>query len=53
MLLADLERRARAAGCSLLDLDSGVPRHAAHRFSFRERMAITSHHFVKWLARIG
>lgn len=46
-LLADLERRARAAGCTALDLDSGVHRFAAHRFYFRERMAITSHHFVK------
>jgi GNAT superfamily N-acetyltransferase len=46
-LLADLERRAGEAGCTLLDLDSGVQRHDAHRFYLRERMAIKSHHFVK------
>jgi GNAT superfamily N-acetyltransferase len=48
-LLAELERRARAAGCSVLDLDSGVQRHAAHRFYFRERMHVSSHHFTKRL----
>ena len=48
-LLADLERRARESGCTALDLDSGVHRFAAHRFYFRERMAITSHHFARQL----
>jgi len=48
-LLAELERRARAAGCTALDLDSGVQRHEAHRFYFRERMHISSHHFTKAL----
>jgi GNAT superfamily N-acetyltransferase len=48
-LLAELERRARAAGCSVLDLDSGVQRHDAHRFYFRERMHISSHHLTKRL----
>ena len=47
--LEELERRARAAGCAVLDLDSGVQRHDAHRFYLRERMAISSHHFVKRL----
>lgn len=46
-LLAHLERVARRAGASILDLDSGVARHDAHRFYLRERMAITSHHFSK------
>jgi GNAT superfamily N-acetyltransferase len=46
-LLAELETRARAAGCTVLDLDSGVQRHDAHRFYFRERMHISSHHFTK------
>lgn len=46
-LLQHLESRAREAGCSVLDLDSGVQRFAAHRFYLRERMAITSHHFAK------
>ncbi|MFL6128520.1 MAG: GNAT family N-acetyltransferase [Mycobacteriales bacterium] len=48
-LLAELEQRARAAGCAVLDLDSGVQRHDAHRFYLRERMIISSHHFVKRL----
>ena len=45
VLLAELRARGRAAGCSVLDLDSGVQRHAAHRFYLRERMDITAHHF--------
>jgi GNAT superfamily N-acetyltransferase len=48
-LLAELEARARAAGCTVIDLDSGVQRHDAHRFYFRERMYISSHHFTKTL----
>jgi GNAT superfamily N-acetyltransferase len=48
-LLGELEARARAAGCSLLDLDSGVQRFDAHRFYLRERMHISSHHFSKRL----
>ena len=52
-LLAELERRAGAAGCSVLDLDSGVQRHDAHRFYPRERMAITSHHFGNQLPPAG
>lgn len=46
-LLRHLESRAAAAGCSVLDLDSGVQRFDAHRFYLRERFAITSHHFSK------
>ena len=46
-LLAELQRRAAAAGCSALELDSGVQRHDAHRFYLRERMAISAHHFAK------
>ena len=48
-LLAELERRALAAGCTVLDLDSGVQRFDAHRFYLRERFAISSHHFTKRL----
>ncbi|HEU4412032.1 MAG TPA: GNAT family N-acetyltransferase [Polyangiaceae bacterium] len=48
-LLGEVERRARAAGCSELDLDSGVQRHDAHRFYMRERMLISSYHFRKSL----
>ena len=46
-LLSYLQERAAEAGCSVLDLDSGVHRFDAHRFYLRERMAITSHHFSK------
>ncbi len=49
-LLSELETRARAAGCRVLDLDSGVQRHDAHRFYLRERMDITAHHFAIALA---
>jgi GNAT superfamily N-acetyltransferase len=48
-LLTELEARARAAGCTVLDLDSGVQRHDAHRFYFREGMHISSHHFTRAL----
>lgn len=48
-LLAELARRGREAGCTVLDLDSGVQRHAAHRFYLRERMDIVSHHFARRL----
>lgn len=38
-----------AAGGTALRLDSGVQRHAAHRFYLRERFDIASHSFVKRL----
>jgi len=41
---------ARDQGCSGLHLDSGVQRHAAHRFYLRERMDIVFFHFRKQLA---
>jgi GNAT superfamily N-acetyltransferase len=41
-----LTERAREHGCSILELDSGVQRFAAHRFYLRERMSIVSHHFA-------
>jgi hypothetical protein len=37
----------------VLDLDSGVQRHDAHRFYLRERMHISSHHFTKRLDESG
>jgi GNAT superfamily N-acetyltransferase len=46
-LLDDLSQRARRAGCAIVDLDSGVQRHGAHRFYFREGMHIASHHFAR------
>lgn len=48
-LLAELSERARAAGCSVIDLDSALHRADAHRFYLRERMPIVSFHFAKLL----
>jgi GNAT superfamily N-acetyltransferase len=44
-LMAYLTRIATEAGCTMLDLDSGVQRFEAHRFYLRERMNIAAHHF--------
>ena len=38
-------RRALAAGCAQLHLDSGVQREKAHRFYFREGMGVNAYHF--------
>lgn len=46
-LLAHLEEHARAAGCTALTLDSGTQRTDAHRFYFRERLAVTAFNFEK------
>ena len=50
-LLAWLIAQARAHGCDNFELDSGVQRFEAHRFYFRERMHISSYHFVVPLKR--
>ncbi len=49
-LLAWLAEQAKARGCDLLELDSGVQRFDAHRFYFRERMKIASYHFSRPLS---
>ncbi|MFF4447648.1 GNAT family N-acetyltransferase [Streptomyces sp. NPDC001502] len=46
-LLAHLEQHAVAAGCTALTLESGTQRTDAHRFYFRERMAVTAFGFEK------
>lgn len=48
-LLAALEARAGEAGCETIRLDSGVQRHQAHRFYFREGYHIASYAFAKEL----
>jgi GNAT superfamily N-acetyltransferase len=48
-LLSALMDRGRELGCHQIDLDSGVQRHAAHRFYLRERMDISSYHFSRRL----
>jgi GNAT superfamily N-acetyltransferase len=40
-----LVAEAEALGCSVVELDSGVQRHDAHRFYFREGMHILGYHF--------
>jgi GNAT superfamily N-acetyltransferase len=45
-LLDWLANEARRHGCVQLELDSGVQRHAAHRFYFRQRMHVSAFHFV-------
>jgi GNAT superfamily N-acetyltransferase len=49
-LLAELTSRARAWGCSVLDLDSNVDRTQAHRFYMREGLIISSFHFLQGLS---
>jgi len=46
-MLAWLMDEARKNGCKEFHLDSGVQRHAAHRFYLRERMDISCFHFGK------
>jgi GNAT superfamily N-acetyltransferase len=41
-----LIEQAREAGCSMFSLDSGTHRQSAHAFYFRQRMRISSFHFV-------
>ena len=48
-MLAWLAEQAKARGCDLLELDSGVQRFEAHRFYFRERMSVTAYHFTRAL----
>ena len=48
-LVAQLAERAEAAGCHVLDLDSGVRRADAHRFYMREGLTINSFHFSRAL----
>jgi GNAT superfamily N-acetyltransferase len=47
MLLAHVERKARAQGCRMMGLDSGVQRARAHKFYFREGFTISSFRFRK------
>jgi GNAT superfamily N-acetyltransferase len=40
-----LVAEAQSLGCSVVELDSGVQRHDAHRFYFRHGMHILGYHF--------
>jgi len=46
LLMDWLKEEGRRQGCRQLHLDSGVQRHAAHRFYLRERMDISCFHFA-------
>jgi GNAT superfamily N-acetyltransferase len=46
-LIGWLEEEARGQGCTGVHLDSGVQRARAHRFYFREGMAIYNFHLAK------
>ncbi len=48
-LIGWLEEEARGQGCTGVHLDPGVQRARAHRFYFREGMAIYNFHFAKEL----
>lgn len=53
VLMQWLERRARELSCVALVLDSGTQRTRAHRFYFREGLAVVSFNFQKDLPRAG
>lgn len=44
-----IARHGKEQGCGEMHLDSGVQRHAAHRFYLRERMDIVFYHFKRVL----
>jgi GNAT superfamily N-acetyltransferase len=46
IMLDWLIARARAEGCETFSLDSGTHRREAHAFYFRERMRVSSFHFM-------
>jgi GNAT superfamily N-acetyltransferase len=48
-LMAWMENHARQQGCETFSLDSGTQRTEAHKFYFRQGLAITSFHFAKKL----
>lgn len=48
-LLAQLEEKARRAGCVVVELDSGTERERAHRFYFRAGYTIRTFGFKKTL----
>lgn len=49
-LLSWLRQEAQTAGCSFFHLDSGVQRHEAHKFYFKNGMSIVYYHFAESLS---
>ncbi len=50
-LMQYMEGVCRERGCDTFSLDSGAQRQQAHKFYFREGMAITSFHFDKKISQ--
>ena len=50
-MMQHMEKLAAERGCDTFSLDSGCQRQQAHKFYFREGMAITAFHFVKPLEK--
>lgn len=48
-LMAYMEQSARDEGCETFSLDSGTQRSGAHKFYFRQGLAVTSFHFARKL----
>ena len=48
-MIAYMERLARERGCDTFALDSGTQRQQAHKFYFREGLAVSAFHFTKRL----
>ncbi|MEU3971493.1 GNAT family N-acetyltransferase [Streptomyces bacillaris] len=48
-LMAELERRGRAEGCTRLELDSGTTNVDAHRFYHARRLTVAAFHFGREL----
>ena len=48
-LLGYMEALARSRGCDVLALDSGTQRAQAHKFYFREGLAVSAFHFSRKL----
>ena len=49
-MMAWLRSLAKAEGCTVLHLDSGVQRYRAHKFYLNQDMFIVSHHFAQKIA---
>jgi len=49
-LMNSLKELARMENCRVVDLDSGVQRHKAHKFYFNQNMEISCYHFLEKIA---
>ncbi len=49
-MMAWLRKLAKAEGCNVIHLDSGVQRHGAHKFYLNQNMNIVDYHFAEKIA---